>query len=90
LFINPKSVWNLQGTVRKGISVPSYGNYGGPTISGPERPVDALFQQRDFNIHQKIIEDTVVKPEELVHVHTANVCKARCGVDTCIGTRRTR
>jgi hypothetical protein len=72
LFLNPKFGSNLQGTALKGVPVPIYDNYGGPGISGPELPVDALdalFQQHDFDIFQKTIDDNVVMPEELVQPH---------------------
>ena len=54
-----------------GIKIPGYGQYGGPQISGPGDPVDAL--DTLFKTHDKAIEDAMkdgqLLPAELVIPH---------------------
>ena len=72
LFFNPKFGIDLQGKAPKGIPLPTYGNYGGPNISGPLPPVDALdtlFRSHDEAILKAIISDSVLTPDELVQPH---------------------
>jgi hypothetical protein len=72
LFINPKFGLDLEGNPSKGIPIPTYGNYGGPNISGPELPVDeldALFQVHDDAMERALVSENVLTPEELVQPH---------------------
>jgi hypothetical protein len=53
ITFNPKFGPNLGDAGKGGIKIPAYGNYGGPQISGPDKPVDeldALFQKHDVAI----------------------------------------
>jgi len=53
ITFNPKFGPNLGDGGKGGIKIPAYGNYGGPQISGPGKPVDkldALFQKHDHDI----------------------------------------
>lgn len=75
LFINPEFGIDLQGKAPKGIPLPTYGNYGGPNISGPGKPVDALdalFQAHDKTIQNAMSDSktpSVLTPDELVAAH---------------------
>lgn len=65
VFFHPKFGLNLEGNAPKGIRLPDYGNYGGPTNHGgfnpkdPEKPVPEPVDVLDklFEIHDHAIDD---------------------------------
>lgn len=84
VFFHPKFGINLEGNAPKGIPLPTYGNYGGPNISGgadPKDPnylnerddpvddLDRLFQSHDDAIFEATKSGSGLTPDELVQPH---------------------
>jgi hypothetical protein len=73
ITFNPKFGSSLGDEGKGGIKIPTYGNYGGPKISGPGDPVDALdtlFKAHDLAIGEAM-KDGKLLPAELVIPHAA-------------------
>jgi hypothetical protein len=83
LSFNPKKGTDLQGNPPGGIRFPTYGEYGGPQITGDGKPpvdsLDRFFAEHDQAIFDAMgkdsVEGPIISPLELVVAHENLIAK---------------